>query len=609
MDIAPVYELKSRLRAAAIAGTGLLKEDFRLARAVEGFKPLAGASPVFKKIAGLSDTLLSDDCPDTAGTLLDLLSLTDSVICTLGVTAVKGEICDIEAPTEGSVVINAPYSVLHELLSALTSSGSGHYSFLTDQHELNRQLFSDYRVRPALVKALGASYSETANEAESWLCEQGKAVIPLLKNGFDPKGKKEMARRVKVIDMISGAEENEFYLEQLDNSAKEIRYRLIYALRHSKDNVAKLSELCDKEKGGKKYAMAALAQIDCDESIEYFRKLAEEKPFDALEGLRYGDSDRVCGLIADILNDVLTKDGKPITIKEYLFTDKTAFNFDALFFGKHGKKIQDILRRNEDRPSLASGLRTTLIYTADEDMMRFVGQWYSETKSDKIKAALMPALIISKLMGGGDCTEWLRELFAAKGLIDGKEAAAAANDAAVLVLAHIVPCADSCDRFDLMITRHDVFEESFECMHRVNQPLDKIIDIFADNANKDMIRALGAFAMVKFRKNCSEKLRQRLGDFFAGLIRVEPTTQLIAYMSACGRKDFRGLAAIFCDRQKDTIRNNNVTVFIANMLLSDEESAAEVMDVVGKLRSGELKCKNLNPDELENWAHRRWNMP
>ena len=29
MDMNPIYELRGRLRAAAIAGTGLLSEDFR----------------------------------------------------------------------------------------------------------------------------------------------------------------------------------------------------------------------------------------------------------------------------------------------------------------------------------------------------------------------------------------------------------------------------------------------------------------------------------------------------------------------------------------------------------------------------------------------------
>ncbi len=609
MDITPVYELKSRLRAAAIAGAGLIKEDFRLARAIEGFKPLAGASPVFKKIVELSDTLISDDCPDTAGTLLDLLSLTDSVVCTLGVTSVKGEVSDLEAPAQGNIVINAPYSVLHEILSALTTSGSGHYNFLVDQHDLNKQLFSDYRVRPALVQALGASYSETANEAENWLCEQGKAVIPLLKKGFDPKGKKEMARRVKVIEMISGAEENAFYLEQLDNSAKDIRYRLIYALRHSKENVGRLIELCDKEKAGKKYAMAALAQIDCDESIGYFKKLAEKKPLDALEGLEYGNSDRACDLFADILNDILTKDGKALTIKEYIKNNKTVPDFRYLFFGKHGKKVQDILRRNEDYSDLASWIISTLIYTADEDMMRFTEQWYNETKSEKVKVELMPALIAAKLMSKEDCTDWLREFLAAKGNIDGKKAAAVTKKAAALTMRYIELSEDGSDSFDLVLTPLDVFDDRTERRQRINQSMDKITDVLIDNADWDITQNLGSLAWDMKQSNCGEKLRQKLGEFFSKLARVDPSVQLVDYMKACGRTDFQGLTAILCKNDADKVNLSYVNSFVFSLGLSDEESAAELMDVAGKLRSGELKCKRLTADELENWAHRNWNMP
>ena len=62
MDMNPIYELRGRLRAAAIAGTGLLSEDFRLKRAAEAMKPLEASSPVFAKIGQLMNALLSPDC-------------------------------------------------------------------------------------------------------------------------------------------------------------------------------------------------------------------------------------------------------------------------------------------------------------------------------------------------------------------------------------------------------------------------------------------------------------------------------------------------------------------------------------------------------------------
>ena len=89
MDTEPIYELRDRLRAAGIAGTNLLSEDFRLKRAFEAFKPLETASPVFAKIGQLAQQLLSPDCQNPQGALLDTMTLVDAVICTLGAVDVQ----------------------------------------------------------------------------------------------------------------------------------------------------------------------------------------------------------------------------------------------------------------------------------------------------------------------------------------------------------------------------------------------------------------------------------------------------------------------------------------------------------------------------------------
>ncbi len=75
MDTTPIYELRARLRAAGIAGTSLLSEDFRLKRAYEAFKPLETASPVFAKLGQLTTQLLAPDCPNLQGALLDTITL------------------------------------------------------------------------------------------------------------------------------------------------------------------------------------------------------------------------------------------------------------------------------------------------------------------------------------------------------------------------------------------------------------------------------------------------------------------------------------------------------------------------------------------------------
>ena len=49
MNLSALYELKEQLEAAAVYGTGLMTEDFRLKKAAAQMGPLAQAAPVFKK--------------------------------------------------------------------------------------------------------------------------------------------------------------------------------------------------------------------------------------------------------------------------------------------------------------------------------------------------------------------------------------------------------------------------------------------------------------------------------------------------------------------------------------------------------------------------------
>lgn len=206
MDITPLYELRTRLRSAAIAGTGLMGEDFRLARAVEVMTPLEKASPVLAKIGQLSRQLVDPATGSEArsGLLLEALSLVDAVLCTQASVGTKAEIEPLPpALCQGEVVVNAPYSVVKRLQDALTTSGGGNFGFIMDTRQNSPELLRDYRVKGSMVKALGAGYSELAEQVTEWLKQDGYDMIPLLMDGFDPKGKKEMVRRIWVLEALS----------------------------------------------------------------------------------------------------------------------------------------------------------------------------------------------------------------------------------------------------------------------------------------------------------------------------------------------------------------------------------------------------------------------
>jgi len=275
MNLQPLYDIKERLEHAAIAGTGLLLEDFRLKRAVENLAPLSAAIPVFAKISANVEQLLNAPEEKQSGMLLDALALVDAVAYTQGVTNLDGELQEL--PAHNGYYCEVSYGQLRPLLEALCTTGGGRMALVEETWNNHPEYFKDYRVLPALIEDLGDKYKELADLNEKILKEFGAEVIPALKTGFQPAGKSDMVRRVRILDKIAGAKENDFYLEQLPKSKKEIRESLIFALRHDEKNIEKLLELCHTEKGfAKEKALQALACLDNPKVWDYFTSLEEK---------------------------------------------------------------------------------------------------------------------------------------------------------------------------------------------------------------------------------------------------------------------------------------------------------------------------------------------
>lgn len=465
MDTEPIYELRERLRAAGIAGTNLLSEDFRLKRAVEAFKPLETASPVFAKIGQLAQQLLAPDCQNPQGVLLDTMALVDAVICTLGAVDVSGEIQPVEtlmpvqddAKNSGSMIVNAPYSTLKELLEALTTSGSGHYGFVCDTRESHPELFRDYRVRHTMVKALGASYAELADNVADWLIEDNdRTILPLLYKDFDPAGKKDMVRRVKIIDALAGGEANDFYLRMLEKAQKDVRTELINALRHEPENVSLLMDMSKTEKGKNKDKVFELLAERKDENVqEYFRELAKKKPETILKYLRDAVTDWASDLVADICGSVIEQFDNADSASKAEKQDISVKIQSVVraVYGKSGtdicecyrkllarkNKINQLLKETWKYPkyqyeynvlirgvlnpqrylydakapdieaALGKVLYHSLIVNPDKDLRTLATELYQGKSEKDTNIAFLAAAVIVKFLNDEDCIKWLEE--------------------------------------------------------------------------------------------------------------------------------------------------------------------------------------------------------
>ena len=276
MNLQALYDLKERLEHAAIAGTGLLHEDFRLRRAVEALAPLAKANPVFAKISAGAAALLHVPESERGTRLLDVLSLVDAVVYTQGTANLPGILTELE-PGFGSYV-QVSCGELQPLLTALSGSGSGRTSLIRKYWSSHPDYFSDFRVLPYVVGALGDNYAELTDMIGEIILKQGNSIIPLLQENFDPAGKTEMARRVRLIGKLAGETENDWFVSMLPDSKKDIREAVIQTLSLHKGNSQLLLDLCQTEKGKlKAAAMRSLAAMDTEDAAIFWKKEIRKK--------------------------------------------------------------------------------------------------------------------------------------------------------------------------------------------------------------------------------------------------------------------------------------------------------------------------------------------
>lgn len=422
MNLNPIYELRERLAASAVSGVGLIMEDFRLTRVIEQASALSEASPVFQKIDQMAKNLISPECQDKCNILLDTLALLDAVLCTQALMDTEEERKPIPV-FKGMVYANVPYSALAPLLTALESTGGGRYNIIHDIIQEQPQLMRDYRLKTTLVHALGDSYSEIGDMIEQWMRQEGESFLPYLKQNFDPKGKKEMVRRVHVIEAISGVNENDFYKYLLEHAEKEVRSAAILALRHSKDNESLLLNLIKTEKGNmKKAAQLALTTMESPETLKYWIAFIKKSPEAAASFLYNSTNSTIADYIAETFNDLLdsllSKTNRELEESEYykllslvkLMTAKSSPAISALYkrfmedlaqlckFKWKGKSVNfyDGTNRSDFNMSKmpSSILINSIILSCNTDLTALAKELYlCYPKSDYIEPAFLSSLI------------------------------------------------------------------------------------------------------------------------------------------------------------------------------------------------------------------------
>lgn len=622
MNLDVVYELRERLETAAVAGVNLIMEDFRLKRAVQQMEPFAKASPVFQKIYGMAGKLLTPECEDRAGVLLDTLGLLDAVLYTQGTTGVQGEIQEPETfGLEGNVYQSVSYGRLAAVLEAFRGTGGGRYAVIRDAYEEDPQVFDDYRMKYWMVRALGDSYGELAELVAKWLAKDGDSVIPLLKKGFVPDGKREMARRVEIIEQIAGSRENEFYRYAAREGGKEIKEAALLALRHDLSNVELLLDCQKSEKGKcKEAAMRALSYMDGEETARFWTARMEKRPEETAEYLGPSDRDWAGDLIADALEDwiaagipeidckeeqVKGKETKEERAKERAKAKEEHENYKRRLkllwnaaAGKHSEKICGCYEKvyqimPKEVPSVLS---QSVIRSCDPSLCALAEEMY-ERHGDEF---LEPVFLASVLTAPAEETyERFHEFLKPDGIL--RKLTGKKQDATGVLygFAKIV--------YDEEEGKYGITLEEMNSpvrQRQVNRWIPGGIDLrwyplllnypgrFASGRRNSysMYRNYYDWMVAKLYRPDVEELQEPYGKFFyEGALRLTPTTDGIQMMKRCGWKNYTGLLAA-CVTDGSSIPSYLIRSLLSEIPMTNEELAGELDQMIqqrkGKVTNG-----------------------
>lgn len=643
MNLAPIYELRSRLRASMIAGTNLLSEDFRLKRAVEEIKPLEALSPVFAKIGQLAASLLAEGCTNKEAVIMDTITLVDALLCTQGQVAVMDEVEPIEVSGSGSVITNAPYSVVKELVEALTVSGNGHYQFVVDTHEENPELFRDYRVKTAMVSALGAGYAELADLVTKWLKQEGEEILPLLKKNFDPKGKKEMVRRVQVMEEAAGGSVNDFYTRMIPDAERDIKNELIYALRLNQENVELLMELTKKEKGNaRKMAYYALAEMEDERAEALFRELHEKKPEEAMIFLRMTTTKWASKFVGESLIKQLSLCKEPGYGKgEKLFepgqTEYFRMCIEALV-GKSGVEICEAYRMAFEVPEIyystpkekkinawrmhlpvrradylrteQKGLAEAMAYFLEssirvvphEDLRQLAMELYQRKDMEDRNILYFQAAVVAKLLEKEDCTKWLRGQIFEKGFLGEKKKKTMSMPLG-LALKGLVYDAEK-DGYYLQTKMRDDANDVVEVSEQpVTQNIGReFMDLLIEYCSEDVDRQ-----MVHFINKGDEECRKKLEEYFYKRALTGSTEALKCYWAGlreCGCERCEGLFVKYIKRKSgiEEMSGWNICSSLWELPGTAEAFAREAEAVNQMIRNGEVKVRYWNENSYQEYV-------
>ena len=621
MNFEPLYELKNRLENVAVVGINLVKDDFRLKRAVEQVKEYSNAAKVFKQIYDMGNSLISTDDEDKCDLFLDLLALLDAVLCTQATTYSGDKPQEIKTITKNKDFYKElHYSELSPLLYALTETGSGRCEIIENIIENNSKLLNDFRVKNYMIHGLSDKYSEISYIITEELKKQGKEVIPLLKDGFDPQGKRDMVLRFDIISTLCKEEENDFYKYCIENGSKEIKEIAIEALKYSQDNIDYILDLTKTEKGRlKNKAFEALSYMNDDRAEKEWDKFFKKKPFENILYLQNTNQQWAIDYLTNYIEEYVKELKKEDKKKE---VGVEVSSLCMMTFKRRTNKLLSLYKElyPYNRYEIKRILSYYIVSEVDKEIIDLVKELSEKYEGEFLEQEFLISLIkdkpetvyknFSKYVGVGKSQKEIKDLFSNFFLgkhSKTKESARIQEDFRTVfnIIFHIEYKEESkeyilywqnIDDYSVMEVKLSGFDKKW---------YDIIFEL--DNDYYENWNSYSSYnSSIKRLYNPDIKgMKEKYGKFYYNIILSRiPYSDDIAFLNKLGWTDYRDFLKGKIDIEKNAPKLHNRVRSIGYILNEVPISESELIKQIEELFEMDKKMKRMSINLCERWLER-----
>ena len=622
MNFEPLYELKNRLENVAVVGIKLVKDDFRLKRAVEQVKEYSTAAKVFKQIYDMGNSLISTNDEDKCDLFLDLLALLDAVLCTQATTYSGDKPQEINTIAKNKDYYKElHYSELSPLIYAFTETGGGRLNIIIDSFKTNPEIMKDFRVKTYMIHGLSDKYSEISYIITEELKKQGKEVIPLLKDGFDPQGKRDMVLRFDIISTLCKEEENDFYKYCIENGSKEIKEIAIEALKYSQDNIDYILDLTKTEKGRlKNKAFEALSYMNDDRAEKEWDKFFKKKPFENILYLQNTNQQWAIDYLTNYIEEYVEK------LKEEDKKKEVGVEVSSLCMMTFKRRTNKLLSLYKElypynRYEIKRILSYYIVSKVDKEIIDLVKELSEKYEGEFLEQEFLISLIkdkpettyknFSKFAGVGKDEKEIKKLFhtffANNKLSKNKEEAKVQEDFSTLfnVIFHIHY--DEEDKEYILywqnINNYSVIEIKLSGFDKKWYDLIfNIEDDFYENWNyySSYHRDLKSLYNPDIKG-----IKEKYGAFYYNIILSRiPYSDDIEFLNKLGWTDYRDFLKGKIDIEKNAPKLHNRVRSIGYILNEVPISESELIKQIEELFEMDKKMKRMSINLCERWLER-----